>query len=275
MRYRVEYRKIEIPTGKMRVLIMRPKDAAGKVPGVLWLHGGGYATGMPEMVFMSRAKDIAKMGAVVVSPDYRLSLKAPYPAALDDSYEGLLWLRDHTEELGVDDSRIYVGGESAGGGLTAAICLAARDRGNVNIAYQMPLYPMLDCIDTESSRDNHGRVWNTKRNHSARKLYLKGMSCATEEVPYTASPARCEDYNGLPPAYTFVCEGEPFLDETLAYVKNLQDAGIKAVCKVYPGNVHAFDMTTPRAQVSKDAAKDFRKAFRYAEEHFFAEQKNE
>jgi len=268
MTYKIEYRKIDTPGGKMRLLILRPKNASAKVPGVLWIHGGGYATGMPEMVFMSRAKDLAKMGAVVVSPDYRLSWKAPYPAAFDDCYESLLWLKDHTDELGVDDSRIYVGGESAGGGLAAAVCLAARDRGDVKIAYQMPLYPMLDCIDTDSSRDNHGLGWNTKRNHSAWKLYLKGLSCSADEVPYTASPSRCEDYHDLPPAYTFVCEGEPFLDETLTYVKNLKDAGIKAVCKVYPGNMHAFDMTLPWTQVSKDAARDFRKAYRYAEKHF-------
>ena len=227
---------------------------------------------MPEMVFISRAHDLARMGAVVVSPNYRLSWKAPYPAAFDDCYESLLWLKGHTDELGIDDSRIYVGGESAGGGLAAAVCLAARDRGDVKIAYQMPLYPMLDCIDTESSRDNHGLGWNTKRNHSAWKMYLKGLSCGPEAVPYTASPSRCTDYHGLPPAYTFVCKGEPFLDETQTYVKNLKDAGIKAVCKVYPGNMHAFDMTTPWTQISKDAARDFRQAYRYAKRHFFAEQ---
>ena len=271
MKYRIKYRRVQTSTGKMRVMILCPREAGDRVPGVLWIHGGGYATGMPEMAFISRAHDLARMGAVVVSPNYRLSWKAPYPAAFDDSYECLLWLKDHADELGIDDSRLYVGGESAGGGLAAAVCLAARDRGDVKIAYQMPLYPMLDCIDTESSRDNHGLGWNTKRNHSAWKLYLKGLSCEPEAVPYTASPSRCKDYHGLPPAYTFVCEGEPFLDETLTYVKNLKDVGIKAVCKVYPGNMHAFDMSNPWAEVSKEAARDFREAYRYAERHFFAE----
>ncbi len=272
MNYRIEYRKIDVSAGRMRVLILKPKNASAKVPGVLWLHGGGYATGVPEMAFMSRARDLAKMGAVVVSPAYRLSWKAPYPAAFDDCYETLLWLKEHADELGIDDSRIYVGGESAGGGLAAAVCLSARDRGDVKIAYQMPLYPMLDCIDTASSRDNHGRVWNTKRNHSAWKMYLKGLSCDRKDVPCTASPSRCDDLHGLPPAYTFVCEGEPFLDETLAYVNGLKAAGVRAVCRVYPGNMHAFDMMNPWSKLSKDAAHDFRRAYRYAEKHFSAEQ---
>ncbi len=269
MKYRIEYRRIETSAGKTRLLILRPKETGDKVPGVLWLHGGGYASGVPEMAFLSRAHDLARCGAVVVAPAYRLSWRVPFPAAFDDCYDSLLWMKDHTEEFGIDDRRIYVGGESAGGGLAVAVCMAARDRGDVRIAYQMPLYPMLDCLDTESSRDNHGKVWNTKRNHSSWKMYLKGLSCEPGEVPYTASPARCADYHGLPPAYTFVCEGEPFRDETLAYVQHLKDAGIKAVCRVYPGDMHAFDMMRPWNGISREAAKDFRRAYLYAEKHFF------
>ena len=117
---------------------------------------------------MSRAVELVKrFGAVVLSPGYRLALQAPYPAAMDDCYAALLYLRSHAAALGVRSDQLMVGGESAGGGLCAAVCIRARDEGTVNVAFQMPLYPMLDDRDTETSRDNHGRVWNTRRNHLA------------------------------------------------------------------------------------------------------------
>lgn len=242
----------------MRMLVLRPKASAkppAETPGILWIHGGGYATGMPEMVYFSRAAALVKKyGAVVVAPAYRLSGRAPYPAALEDCYAALLWLKAHTAELGVCPHRLMVGGESAGGGLTAALCMYARDKGEVNIAFQMPLYPMLDDRDTPSSADNHAPVWNTARNHSAWKLYLKGVS---GQVPPYAAPARQTDYSGLPPAYTFVGDVEPFYCETLSYIDALRQAGVSAKVDVYPGGFHAFDMLTPWRRISKQAAAAF------------------
>ena len=111
------------------------------------------------MVHMSRAVDLVKKyGAVVFSPGYRMAFETPYPAALDDCYDALLYLKNHADELGIRTDQIMVGGESAGGGLCVAVCMKARDTGDVKIAFQMPLYPMLDDRDTETSRDNHGKV---------------------------------------------------------------------------------------------------------------------
>ena len=193
-----------------------------------------------------------RLGAVVVFPDYRLAWQSPYPAALEDCYAALEWMFSHADELGIDRSRIILGGESAGGGLVAATCLYARDKGEIPIAVQLPLYPMLDCEDTESSADNHGRVWNTRRNHWGWKHYLSD-AYGTDSVSKYASPARETDYSRLPPCYTFVCDGEPFYAETLQYVKNLQDAGVEASVDVYPGNVHAFDMLQPGKDKSRNA----------------------
>ncbi|NCD09656.1 MAG: steryl acetyl hydrolase [Negativicutes bacterium] len=142
--------KIETVGKEIELLIFRPtvnaKDKAN-TPGILWIHGGGYVTGMAKMIYMSRAMNLVKKyGAVVVTPEYRLSNEAPYPAALQDCYAALKYLKEHAEELGVNSSQIMVGGESAGGGLTAALCMYARDKGEVNIAYQMPLYPMMDNL---------------------------------------------------------------------------------------------------------------------------------
>lgn len=245
--------RIETAAGNMKARILQPKKADGPAPGVLWIHGGGYMLGGSFMLDMSCGKMLAeKCGAVVVCPNYRLAGKAPYPAALDDCYAALEWMYRNADTLGIDRSRIVVGGESAGGGIAAAVCLYARDKGDIPVAMQLPLYPMLDCEDTESSADNHGRVWNTKRNHWGWKHYL-GEMYGTDSVSKYASPARETDYSDLPPCYTFVADGEPFYAETLTYVKNLQAAGVDAKVDVYPGNTHAFDMLLPRKETSKAA----------------------
>lgn len=247
--------QIKTEDGSMRMRVLQPKKAEGPVPGILWIHGGGYMLGGSYMVDMSCGKMLAeKYGAVVVCPNYRLAGKAPYPAALEDCYAALEWMYANADELGIDKTRIVVGGESAGGGLTVAVCLWARDKGEIPIALQLPLYPMIDCEDTASSADNHGRVWNTKRNHWGWEHYL-GDQYGSDQVSKYASPARETDYSNLPPCYTFVADGEPFYAETLAYVKNLQDAGVDAKVDVYPGNVHAFDMLQPRKEESKAARK--------------------
>ena len=170
--------------------------------------------------FLTRAISLVKKyGAVLIAPAYCLSTKSPYPAALEDCYVALKYLKEHADILGINSNQIMVGGESAGGGLTAALCMYARDKKEVNIAYQMPLYPMIDNCDTASSCNNHARVWNTKRNHKAWKLYLSNLT--GKDVPAYASPSRQTDYSSLPPAYTFVGDIELFYSETLTYIENL------------------------------------------------------
>ena len=274
MKYQTQKIWISNKNRKMKLLILRPGSARNTSlhTGVLWIHGGGYAVGMAEMVFMSRAKRlVTEYGAVVISPEYRLTGKAPYPAALEDCYKAVLYLKEHATDLGCADDQIMVGGESAGGGLTAALCMLARDRGEVNIAYQMPLYPMLDHRDTDSSRNNHGISWNTKRNHAAWKLYLRDVS---GKIPPYASPARQTDYSSLPPTYTFVGDQEPFYCETLAYIENLKKAGVTAYVDVYPTGFHAFDMLLTFRRISRQAITEFEKQYLYAAEHYRAAQKD-
>lgn len=270
--YTVEKRKIKSTGRDIKILIFRPVKNAkpkDKTPGILWIHGGGYATGMAEMVYFTRAISLVKKyGAVVIAPNYRLSIESPYPAALEDCYSALKYLKEHADELGINSSQIMVGGESAGGGLTASLCMYARDLGEVNIAYQMPLYPMLDNQDTESSKNNHAPVWNTKRNHQAWKLYLG----TKEEVPAYAAAARQTDYSNLPPAYTFVGDIEPFYCETLNYIENLKKAGIEAKVDVYKNWFHAYDLYFPYKKITKEAIKKFEKEYLYATENYFKKQ---
>jgi len=245
-----------------KVKVVKPKEPAAGAPGVLWIHGGGYMLGGTYMFSMTCAPMLVeRSGAVIVFPDYRLAGQSPYPAALEDCYAALEWMYAHADELGIDRSKIVVGGESAGGGLTAAVCLYARDKGKIPIALQLPLYPMLDSEDTSSSSDNHGRIWNTKRNHWGWRHYL-GDAYGTDAVSKYASPARETDYRGLPPCYTFVQDGEPFYEETLTYVRKLQEAGVDASVDVYHGDMHAFDMLRPKDSQSKLARERFYEAYR-------------
>ena len=132
---------------------------------------------------------------------------------------------------------------------------------------------MLDDRDTETSRDNHGRVWNTRRNHLAWRLYLRGTDRARLS-PY-AAPARLENFSGLPPAYAFVGDGEPFYAETVRYFERLRFAGVPAELDIYHMDMHAFDMMQPDTPLSAAAVEAFDRHFAYAKEHFFAPQRNE
>lgn len=266
----IDVKKMYIKDGKRKIpaLVLMPKERKENVPGIMWIHGGGYILGMKEMVYASRAIDLVKnYGAVVISPGYRLALFHPYPAAINDCYAVLLYLKEHSKEYGINENQIMVGGESAGAGLCIALTMMARDKGEVKIAFQMPLYPMIDNFDTDSSKDNHGKIWNTKRNHFAWKKYLR-KDVHSDVSPY-AAPARQKDYSNLPPAYTFVGDGEPFFSETITYIDNLKKAGVKAKADVYHTNVHAFDMMRPDDELSKEAIKKFNDTFEYVIKNFF------
>lgn len=267
--YTSEKISIDSDGTRLGLLVLRPTVNAqprAKTPGILWIHGGGYVTGMKEMIYMSRAVALVrKYGAVVVTPGYRLAGRSPFPAALDDCYAALCYLHDNADTLGINPNLLMVGGESAGGGLTAALCMYAHDRGDIRIAFQMPLYPMLDDRDTDSSRNNHRLPWNTFFNHRAWKKYLSAVDGNPSAY---AAPARQTDFSALPDCYTFVGNKEPFYCETLAYVDALRAAGVRAHVDVYPTGFHAFDMLTPFRKISRQAIAQFERHFLDAVERF-------
>lgn len=256
----------------LRLCVYSPRIAKADVPGLLWIHGGGYAMGIPEMDEAVIRQFIGVSGCVVVSPDYRKSPDAPYPAALEDSYNALLWLKEHGPRYNMREDQIMVGGSSAGGGLTAALSLYARDRGEVAIAFQMPLYPMIDDrMTTASARDNDAPVWNAKSNETAWKLYL-GDLYKSHRVPAYAAPARAQDLAGLPPACTFVGSIEPFRDETVTYIKGLRASGVPVGFREFPGCFHGFDIVCPGAEISGEARRFLMECFSHASGHYFAAQ---
>ena len=242
----------------------KPHNAAG----IFWIHGGGYGIGLPEQCTVFAERLLNDDQAVMVLPDYRKSYEAPYPAALDDCRLALMWMIVNHERLGIRSDQIFTGGESAGGGLAAALCMYERDTKEVSIAFQMPLYPMIDERPTASNTGNTSPVWNSEKNEAAWKLYKAGA----EEADVYCAPARQTDYTGLPPAFTIVGDLDPFHDETLTYMRNLYNADIPVMYKVFEGCYHAFDMCAPGSSAAKKAASLEKQAFDHARKHFFAKQ---
>jgi acetyl esterase/lipase len=258
---------------RVRVRLYRPprRSEGSALPGVLFLHGGGYAIGSPEQFGPTIRMLMRTRECVIVAPDYRKSLEAPYPAALHDCHGALLWLKENAEELGVRSDQLIVMGVSAGGGLTAAVSLLARDRGDVRIAHQLPLYPMIDHrMVTASSQDNDAPLWSSKHNRIAWDLYLGVL--AGGDVPKYASPALETDPADLPPTTTFVGELDPFLDETEAYMEALRSAGVPVEFRRYPRCYHGFDMVRPGAKVAREANAFLCDRFASAIDHDFAKQ---
>ncbi len=268
-----EFLNLSRPDGTfMRTLVITGRERRENAPALLWLHGGGYAIGSPEMDFLFIERFISEGAGVVVAPDYRLSLEKPYPAAVDDAYLALEWMRNHAADYSARSDQLFVGGDSAGGGLTAAVCLLARDRGEISVAFHMPLYPMLDDrMATPAARENDAPVWNAKSNECAWRLYL-GDLYGQKDVPIYAAPARCRDLSGMPPAATFVGGIDMFMDETVSYINLLKEAGVEARIRIFPGCFHGFDIVGLNTDVAKGAIEFISTEFVYAANKFFSPQ---
>ena len=238
---------------EFRIKMYRPVSASGDVPAMLYIHGGGYVAGTPDVFDGLIAKFIERRPCVVVAPAYRNALVKPYPAAFDDCYDTLLWMRDNASELGIDASRFMVAGHSAGGGLTAAVTLKARDTKDVKIAFQMPFYPMIDDRQPDDpARHIDVAGWDSRANAFGWGSYLKDLRQRNEAIPAYAAPARNSDYSDFPPTITFVGEYEPFYWETIEYVNRLKAAGVDVVFKVYERCTHGHEMIIPDSPIGQD-----------------------
>jgi len=240
---------------KIRVRVYRQEDNSNKLPVMLYLHGGGYALGNPERTVDLYKAFMEKRPCVVVAPGYRNSQEQPFPAAFDDCYDTLLWIRDNADTLNGDPNNIMVVGHSAGGGLTAALALKARDTKDVAINFQMPIYPMIDDRQQTESSQFESPIWGKHANQIGWEWYLKAVHERGEDIPTYAAPARSDNFQGLPPTVTFIGGIDPFRDETIAYVKGLEQANISVKFQLFGGCYHAFELLLPKTQVSKDAMK--------------------
>jgi acetyl esterase/lipase len=226
------------------IRLHRPVGVTDPGPALLWMHGGGYLIGAAQQDDAVCRRFSQTLGITVAAVDYRLAPEHPYPASLDDCYSALEWLVDLPA---VDPTRVAIGGASAGGGLTAALALRARDRGEISPVLQLLVYPMLD--DRSSTRpgvdNSRFRMWNQAANGFGWSSYLGGAD------PGAAVPARHDDLSGLPPAWLGVGTLDLFHDEDLEYAERLNQAGVPCTTDVVPGAFHGFDGVVPNAAVSK------------------------
>ncbi len=226
----------------VRVLVFRPTNAKGPMPGILHIHGGGYIIGSPEASAPGNRQFASELGCVIVAPAYRLAPETPFPGPLEDCYAGLKWLHDNARELGVDPARIAIKGESAGGGLGAGLALLARDRGEVPVVFQCLTYPMIDDRPAAEPHPYVGEfIWDPDSNHFGWSSYL-GREPGGDGVSPYAAPARAEDLKGLPPALIIAGTLDLFMEENLEYARRLTRAGVPVELQLYPGVYHGFGM---------------------------------
>lgn len=234
----------EVDGVPLRIYRPRRESAADAVdlPGILYLHGGGFCIGSIETEHAGAVALAHEVGAVVVSVDYRLAPEHPYPAGLEDCYTGLTRL---AQLDGVDPARLAVHGQSAGGGLAAATALLARDRGGPGLRFQSLGIPELDDrLETPSMEAfTDTPMWNRRQAAKSWEYYLGGRP-----ADGYAAPARAEDLGGLPPAYVVTCELDPLRDEGIIYAMRLLAAGVSVELHTFPGAFHGA-MVVPSAAV--------------------------
>lgn len=250
----------------VRLRILRPINAESPLPVYVHIHGGGYVAGSPEGSEQRNGELAAGVGCLVVSVDYRLAPEAPFPNALHDCYSALLWLKSHAHELGIDVARIAVGGESAGAGLAAALCLLARDRAEVNLRFQLLTVPMLDdrtCVRNDLSPFQGEFVWTARSNIFGWSAYLGKKRPGSSNISPYAAAARAQHLSGLPA--TFIATGalDLFAEENLQYAQRLMRAGVPTELHLYQGAFHGFNLSADAA-VARQYARDATEALKRA-----------
>lgn len=236
-------RAIEGPAGSpdVPVRILTPEKITEPVPALLHIHGGGFVIGDLDSEMGSVTALCRHLQIVVVSVDYRLAPETPYPGGLEDCYAAWLWTVDNAEMLQIDTSRLGITGMSAGGGLTAATCLLARDRGGPQPAFQFLGIPELDDrLETPSMQAYVDTpMWNRPNAELSWDYYLGDTyQRGGEDVPYHAAPARAQDLSNLPPAYVSTMEFDPLRDEGILYALKLMQAGVQTELHSFPGTFH-------------------------------------
>lgn len=232
--------------GELRVRIYRA-DGAGDAPGLLWVHGGGLVIGAAKQDDRLCAGTAGELGMTVVSIEYRLAPEHRFPAAIDDVRAGWEWLQAHAVELGIDPTRVAVGGESAGAGIAACLIQRLHDEAGVQPTAQWLFAPMLD--DRTSDRHDLDAVdhwvWNNRANRFGWSAYLGSKA----GEPYAVA-ARREDLSGLPPAWLCVGDIELFHDEVVEYADRLRASGVEVTLDLVPGAVHGFENWAPETSTA-------------------------
>jgi acetyl esterase len=251
----VKDRRIPVPGGECGVRVYTPPGTP-PFPALVYFHGGAFWLGDVDQSDAA-CRDLAhRVGAVVVSVNYRLAPEHPFPIPLEDCYAATVWTAEQVAELGVDGTRLAVGGGSAGGNLAAAVALLARDRGGPALCFQWLDIPVTDSrLDTESMREfGEGYLLTKAAMLEGWEYYVPDPEHRAN--PY-ASPMHAADVSGLPAALVTTAEYDPLRDEGEAYGRRLADAGVETKIRRYDGGIHGFGAFTailPLARQHRDDA---------------------
>ncbi len=258
----VEDRTIPGPAGAIPVRLYRPQTDA-PLPVLLYFHGGGWVIGSLD-THDSTCRDLARQaGCAVVSVDYRLAPEHPYPAAADDCYAATCYVAANGAELGVDGSRLAIGGDSAGGNLGAVVAQMARDKDGPRLAFQLLIYPVTDADFTRASyvENAEGYLLETA---SMRWFWDHYVPDPARRAEAYCAPLRAADLAGLPPALLITAEFDPLRDEGEAYGRRLEEAGVAVAARRYDGMIHGFFGMGLLAQAARDAVAEASEALRKA-----------
>ena len=258
-----EVRELELegPGGPLSVRLFRPlAPAAGPLPLVAYLHGGGWAVGSLDG-FDPLCRALANAsGTLVAAVAYRLAPEHPFPAGLDDARAAVRWLAAHARELGADPARLAIAGDSAGGNLAAVTARRLRDEGDSPLRFQALIYPVCDsALDTPSYQEN-GAGFGLTRAGMQRywELYLAGADGRDPD----ASPLQAQDLAGLPPAFVLTVYHDVLRDEGEAYAHALRAAGVAVTLSRYEGAVHGFFRWLAKTDLARRAVAEAGAALR-------------
>ena len=253
----------DMKAGGVPVRVYRP-GPADDLPCLVYFHGGGWVIGDLETHDNVCRNLASEAQCVVVAADYRLAPEHPYPAPFDDCYTVTRWVADNAGKLNIDASRIALGGDSAGGNLTACVSLRIKDEGGPAIAHQLMIYPVTDtALDTGSYKANGDGYMLTRDSMAWFFDHYLGDSIDRAD-PYI-SPLRAGDLSGLPPATIITAEFDPLRDEGEAYGERLKQAGVETLVRRFDGMIHGFfsmtDLLPSAREATSLAASQLKSAF--------------
>ncbi|WP_315755628.1 MULTISPECIES: alpha/beta hydrolase [unclassified Bradyrhizobium] len=233
---------IHAPHGAIPARLYRPRtlrQTAGLAPALVFFHGGGWVIGNLDSHDVV-CRTLAHEGElIVISVDYRLAPEHKFPAAIDDAVAATQWVAENAPALGIDASRLSIGGDSAGGNLAAVVALSARDGRGPKLSGQVLIYPATDF--TMSHPSHSEPETSVLLTHSVIRWFRDHyLSSAADIHDWRASPAKAESLVGLPPAYVLTAGADPLRDEGNDYARRLREAGVAVTYRTHPGQFHGF-----------------------------------